>query len=84
MSVKQQAQVDSNYEVFLKELPSIIKNHRDEYALMKDGEIVEFYATIQDAKTTAGKFMAGELFSIQRVTDAPVDLGFFSHAVNLR
>ena len=81
MSDKQQDQVDTNYEAFLKEFPSIIGEHRDKYALMKDGQIFGFYATIQDAKTTAKKFLPGENFSIQKVTDVPVDLGFFSHAV---
>ena len=84
MSDKQQDQVDANYEAFLKELPSIMKEHRDKYALMQNGQIVGFYATIQDAKTTAQKFLTGGPFSIQRVTDVPVDLGFFSHAVDFR
>ena len=79
----QQEQVDLNYQEFLKELPSIIKAHKDEYALMQDGKILSFYTTIEDAKTTGKKFLAGQLFSIQRVTDVPIDLGYFSHAINI-
>ncbi len=72
-------QVDKNYRAFLAMLPNIIGTQRDKYALMKDGEIVAFYSTLEDAYVTAHKFYPDGEFSVQRVTDIPVDLGFFSH-----
>ena len=83
MIVTQQQEVDRNYEAFLKLLPSIINTHRNQYALMQDGKVVGYYSTSRDAITTANRFLEGKPFSIQRVTDGSVDLGYFSHALHL-
>jgi hypothetical protein len=77
-------QVDKNYVAFLEMLPSILPLHHDKYALLKDGEAIGFYSTLEDAYTTANRFYANEPFSVQKVTDVPVDLGFFSHALSSR
>ncbi len=74
-------QVDRNYEAFLAMLPSILPLHQDKYALLKDGVAVGFYTTLEDAYMTANQFYKDQPFSVQKVTDTPVDLGFFSHAV---
>jgi hypothetical protein len=74
-------QVDKNYEAFLHLLPSILPLHQDKYALMKDGVVVGFYSTLEDAYMTANQFYKDQPFSVQKVTETPVDLGFFSHAV---
>jgi hypothetical protein len=77
-------QVDKNYEAFITMLPTIIGMHRDKYALMRDGLAVGYYSTLEDAYMTANKFYPDGQFSVQKVTDIPVDLGFFSHAVPSR
>jgi hypothetical protein len=77
-------QVDKNYEAFRAMLPTILPLHQDKYALMKDGAAVGFYSTLEDAYTTANQFYKDEPFSVQKVTDTAVDLGFFSHAVPCR
>jgi len=77
---KQQA-VDKNYTAFKKLLPSILPKHANKYALMRDGEIVEFFDTARDALITGNKLYEDDLFSVQRVTDTVEDLGYYSHAV---
>lgn len=79
----QQHQVDQNYEVFTKMLPAIINEHRNKFALMKDGEIIGYYTTVGDATLTGKLLYKGEAFSVQLVSDGSIDLGFFSHAVNI-
>jgi hypothetical protein len=74
-------QVDKNFEAFQALLPTILPTYQDKFALMKDGEVVGFYSTLEDAYMTANQFLRDQPFSVQRVTEAPVDLGFFSHAV---
>jgi len=74
-------QVDNNFKAFQSLLPSILPLHRDKYALMKDGEIVAYYSTLEDAYMTANRFYRDQPFSVQKVTETPIDLGFFSHAV---
>jgi hypothetical protein len=77
-------QVDKNFEAFQTLLPAILPLYQDEFALMKDDELVGFYSTLEDAYMTANKFLHDQPFSVQRVTETPVDLGFFSHAVHSR
>jgi hypothetical protein len=77
----QREQVDRNYEAFKAMLPNILPLYEGKYALMKDGAAVGFYSTLEDAYVTANRFYKDQPFSVQRVTNAPVDLGFFSHAV---
>lgn len=77
-------EVEKNYQVFRAMLPSVIGQHRNKFALMKDAKVVGFYSTLEDAYVTAGSFFAEDAFSVQKVTDVPVDLGFFSHAADIR
>ncbi|MCH8238630.1 MAG: hypothetical protein IIB62_01010 [Proteobacteria bacterium] len=77
-------QVSKNYEHFKKMLPTIINVHRNKYALMRDEEVVNYYTTVEDAVSTAQKFYPDGRYSIQKVTDEVVDLGFFSHAIPSR
>jgi hypothetical protein len=84
MSTDFREEVEKNYTMFKSMLPQIIGLHRNKFALMKDGKIVGFYSTLEDAYVTANKFYANEPFSVQKVTDMPIDLGVFSHAVSIR
>jgi hypothetical protein len=78
---RHQAEVDRNYEAFRKQLPALLATHRDKYALMKDEKILGYYSTVEDAATAAQAFISDGLFSIQEVSDATINLGFFTHAV---
>jgi hypothetical protein len=78
-----QEEVDRNYEAFIKELPNIIRDHRGQYALMKNGRIINYFSTAADARMAAEAFITDGLFSIQQVTDAPIDLGYFNYAVHI-
>jgi hypothetical protein len=76
-------QVRRNYEVFRVRLPSLLPDHQGEYALMKDGEIVDFFnAAIEALVTGEERFGIGN-FSMQKVMDAPIDLGYFSAMASL-
>lgn len=76
-------QVDTNYEAFRRELPKLIQTHANKYALIRDGEIITCYTTLEDAYATATRFYPDGRFSVQKITDEPVDLGFFSHALHI-
>lgn len=75
-------QIEKNYKVFEGKLPNLLVSHRGKFALMKNGEIIEFFDTARDAYIAGQKlFEKDKLFSIQEVVEAPVDLGFFSYAL---
>ncbi len=83
MATKAKDQVRQNYDAFVARLPSLLKSHAGKFALMRDGEIVEFFDTARDAYFAGLRLFNEEgLFSIQEVVEAPVDLGFYSHAVS--
>lgn len=76
-----QEEVDANFDVFRQILPSIIRDNRDKYALMKDGKILGFYSSPLDARVAAETFIADKVYSIQHVTDQSINLGYFTYAV---
>ncbi len=79
----QSDQVEQNYLAFIKRLPELLPEHAGKYALMRDGEIVEFFDSAGDAYAAGvNLYKADSRFSIQEVVDTSVDLGFFSHAVS--
>ena len=78
-----QAEVDRNFEAFQILLPTL-EDKSGKFALMRQGKIVNFYDTLADAYSTGESIYADGIFSVQKVTTVPVDLGFLSHAVHIR
>jgi hypothetical protein len=78
------AEVKRNYEVFVQMLPTILETHHDQFALMRDQKVVEYFDTAGDANRAGRQLFSDERFSIQQVTRTPIDLGFFSHAMPQR
>jgi hypothetical protein len=80
-----QQQLEDNYKAFQAQLPSLLTTHPGKFALMRDGQIVEFFDTPRDAYVAGQKlFSTDHLFSVQEVVETPVDLGFFSYALPKR
>jgi hypothetical protein len=76
---RQRAEVDRNYDAFVRILNDILPSHRDQLALMREGEIVAYFDKPGEAyRAGLARFTDG-IFSIQEVTDEPIDLGFWSH-----
>ncbi len=78
-----QAEIDDNLVFFRDRLGELIADHRDEFALIRHKQIVEFFDTAKDAQAAGARLYPDRLFSVQKVTESPLDLGFFSHAVHL-
>ncbi len=74
-------EIDRNYDYFQRNLTSFLSDHRDEYVLLRDANIVNFFQLPSAARRFAEANYPDNLFSIQEVTDEPVDLGYMSHAV---
>jgi hypothetical protein len=79
---RQKREVDRNYDAFTRILGTILSAHRDQLALMRDGEVVGFYETPREALKAATEKFSDGIFSIQEVTDEPIDLGFWSHVAS--
>jgi hypothetical protein len=63
-------------------LPAIPAAKRGKFALIRHQSIVNYFDTPLDAVTAARQF-GDQMYSVQQVTDSPVNLGFYSHAVPL-
>lgn len=79
---RQRLEVDRNYDAFVRMLGSLLPERRDQLALMRDRKIVGFYQTPREALEAAADKFSDGIFSIQEVTDEPIDLGFWSHVAS--
>ena len=78
-AVRQREEIDRNYDASMPMLESLVPEHRDEHALMRDGGIVAFFAKPGEANREGVEKFVDGIFSIQEVTDEPIDLGLWSH-----
>src|SRR5262249_16181106 len=76
-------EVARNYEAFKQLLPQIIQSQRNRFALMKSGQVVEYFDTARDALLYGKRLYSDGIFSIQQVIDLPLDLGYYSHALRI-
>jgi hypothetical protein len=79
---RQRLEVDENYDAFVRMLGTLLPAHRDELALMRGGQVMGFYNTPREALEAATEKFSDGIFSIQEVTDEPIDLGFWSHVAS--
>lgn len=77
---QQRTEVDRNYDAFVRAFGGIMPEHRDQFALMHDGQILAFFDKPGDAYREGMSRHPDGHFSIQEVTDEPIDLGCWSHA----
>ena len=75
-----QEEVDNNYEAFEKLLSAIIGEHKGEYALMKDARIISCHKSFYEAEKAGQEEYKDGIYSIQKVDEEPINLGYFSYA----
>ncbi|MES2002818.1 MAG: hypothetical protein V4444_10990 [Pseudomonadota bacterium] len=75
----QKLEVDRNYDAFMRMLASILDTHEGEYALMRNRKVVEFFDSPRAANVAGTERFSDGVYSIQEVTDEPIDLGFWSN-----
>jgi len=75
-------QVSLNYEAFRKILPTLPPEHLGKFALMKDGAVVDIFDVAMGAYIAGKERFGLGNFSMQKIIDRPVDLGYFSHAMH--
>ena len=82
MQSERNAQIDLNYDFFQRSLASLLPEHRGEFALIRDREIIGFFAGPGDAYREGLKLFPDELFSVQEVEDRPAEMGLISLAID--
>lgn len=74
-------EIEKNLSAFKKELSILEKSHSGRYALLRHEKVVGIYDTIRDAQLTGSNFFEDKLFSVQKITSVPINLGYFSYAM---
>jgi hypothetical protein len=80
MTSDQSLEIDRNLIAFQSVVANYLSQHRGSYAVLRNQEVVDIHARLSDAIEGAHLKFEDGLFSIQEITDRPIDLGFFSHA----
>lgn len=57
----------------------MLPDRRGQSALMRDRQVIDFFNRPGLAYSAGHARFGDDRFSIQEVTDEPIDLGFFSH-----
>lgn len=78
-----QKEIDDNLTFFESKLPDLLPHHRNRFALLRERTIAGIFDTIRDAQTAGSSLYPDGKFSIQKITDKPVDLGVYSYAMHL-
>ena len=78
-----QAEVDKNYEAFQEVLPDLLQRHPGKFAVMRHQKVMDTFDSVEDAARFAVAEYPDNLFSVQEITDATADQGFFSNAIVL-
>ena len=71
-------EVDRNYDFFQRSMARFLPDHYGEYALLRDAQLVDFFADAGQAEEHGERFGDG-LYSIQLVDPEPVNLGLYSN-----
>jgi hypothetical protein len=73
-------EIQRNLFAFLPKLKTLLPEHEGSFAVLHNEEIVGIYEKLSEALRDAQSRFEDGLFSIQRVTDKPIELGMFSSA----
>lgn len=80
MEVDLNAEIERNLFAFLPHLPELLPDHEGSFALLRHQRIQSIHEKLSDALKAANTEYLDGVYSIQQITDRPIDLGFFSHA----
>ena len=69
-----------NYEAFEAMLPLLLQTHKGEFALLNDCQVVDFFPSASAAQMEGKKRFLDGAFSVQKVENKAIDLGFYSYA----
>ena len=73
-------EIEKNFQFFQGFVGSLLQKHHGKFALLHDAHLVEIFEEPIDAFVEGHSRFTDGRFSVQEVTDKPLDLGFFSHA----
>lgn len=76
------AEIQFNYDAFQRALATFLPNELNRYALLRRGEVFAFFDRPGAADVAGSQSFPDGLYSIQQVTDEPVELGVYANAAD--
>ena len=76
-----EVEIERNYAAFKDMLPNLMRDHEGQYALLHNQKLEGVYPTAGDADRAGYRKLNEAPYSIQLVSDEPIDLGFYSYAL---
>jgi hypothetical protein len=74
MPTARQIEIDHNYDFFQRCLGELLKEHRGEYALLRNKQIMGLYPGPGEAYRAGLAEFADKIFSIQEIDDRPAEM----------
>jgi hypothetical protein len=81
MSHAIEVEIERNYAAFKDLLGSLLTESPGQYALLHQQRLVGLFQSPGEAERAGFKKFGEDPYSIQLVSDEPVDLGFYSYAM---
>lgn len=79
-----EVEIDRNFAAFQGMLANLLHTKAGQYALLRNQQLEGVFPSAADAERAGMSRFDDELYSIQRVTDEVIDLGFYSHGYTNR
>lgn len=79
MPDEREADIRQNFLYFQGVVPSLMASHAGQYALLRARSVVAIFARPMEALEAGYAQFEDGRFSVQRVTDRALDLGFLSY-----
>lgn len=75
-----EAAVARNYSFFERKLPELLPHENGKYALLHDEKLISIFDTASGAMRAGTDRFDDGLFSVQKVEESSINLGYFSYA----
>jgi hypothetical protein len=82
MQSAREIEIDHNYDYFQRCLGDLLMEHRGEFALLRNKQIIGLYPGPGEAYRAGLAQFADEMFSIQEIEDRPAEMGLNSLALD--
>jgi len=82
MAGSREAEILQNYTFFKGIVSSMMDEHAGKFALIHACTLIEICETAGEAVAEGARRFGEAPFSVQRVINRPIDLGFLSHAAD--
>ena len=82
MAHTHEVEIYDNFHFFQEIVGGLMARHAGDYALIQSREIIDYFRTAAEAVEEGAARFGAQPFSVQRVINRPIDLGFLSHAAD--